>query len=99
MLPWQLDTHNARGHNNVIVTGHTSNGPATLQQNRDRSRSVSIRDVARAAGVSYQTVSRVINESPSVRGSTREAVLDAIARLGFRPNRAARALAGGRCSR
>ncbi|MGH9105612.1 MAG: LacI family DNA-binding transcriptional regulator [Acidimicrobiales bacterium] len=51
--------------------------------------------MARAAGVSYQTVSRVINESPSVKSSTREAVLDAIARLGFRPNRAARALAGG----
>lgn len=47
------------------------------------------------AGVSYQTVSRVINDSPSVKGSTRETVLDAIARLGFRPNRAARALAGG----
>jgi DNA-binding LacI/PurR family transcriptional regulator len=56
---------------------------------------VSIRDVARAAGVSYQTVSRVINHSPSVKGSTREAVLETIARLGFRPNRAARALAGG----
>lgn len=51
--------------------------------------------MARAAGVSYQTVSRVINERPSVKSSTREAVLDAIARLGFRPNRAARALAGG----
>jgi DNA-binding LacI/PurR family transcriptional regulator len=61
----------------------------------DRSPSVSIRDVARVAGVSYQTVSRVINESPSVRNSTREAVLDAITRLDFRPNRAARALAGG----
>ena len=47
-------------------------GLLKLQQNRDRSRSVSIRDVARAAGVSYQTVSRVINESPGVRGSTRE---------------------------
>ena len=51
--------------------------------------------MARAAGVSYQTVSRVINESPSVKSTTREAVLEAIARLGFRPNRAARALAGG----
>jgi DNA-binding LacI/PurR family transcriptional regulator len=56
---------------------------------------VSIRDVARAAGVSYQTVSRVINESPRVKSSTRQAVLETIARLGFRPNRAARALAGG----
>jgi DNA-binding LacI/PurR family transcriptional regulator len=69
--------------------------PAALEENSDRSPSVSIRDVARAAGVSYQTVSRVINESSSVKNSTRESVLDAIARLGFRPNRAARALAGG----
>ena len=69
--------------------------PAALKENSDRSPSVSIRDVARAAGVSYQTVSRVINESPSVKTSTRKSVLDAIARLGFRPNRAARALAGG----
>lgn len=58
-------------------------------------RSLSIRDVARAAGVSHQTVSRVINESPNVSGATREAVLATIERLGFRPNRAARALAGG----
>lgn len=56
---------------------------------------MSIRDVARAAGISYQTVSRVINGSPKVKASTRREVLEAIARLGFRPNRAARALAGG----
>jgi len=61
----------------------------------DRASSASIRDVARAAGVSHQTVSRVINSSASVKGSTRQAVLEAIERLGFRPNRAARALAGG----
>jgi DNA-binding LacI/PurR family transcriptional regulator len=51
--------------------------------------------VAAAASVSYQTVSRVINDHPSVRESTRATVLDAIAALGFRPNRAARSLAGG----
>jgi len=56
---------------------------------------VSIRDVANEAGVSHQTVSRVINGSPSVKESTRQVVLDTIARLDFRPNRAARALAGG----
>jgi DNA-binding LacI/PurR family transcriptional regulator len=56
---------------------------------------VSIRDVAAAAGVSYQTVSRVINGHPSVKHSTRELVRAAIVDLGFRPNRAARALAGG----
>jgi len=58
-------------------------------------RPASIRDVAAAAGVSYQTVSRVINEHPSVRVSTRELVQAAIDELGFRPNRAARVLRGG----
>ncbi|MEO3867308.1 LacI family DNA-binding transcriptional regulator [Nonomuraea sp. B12E4] len=56
----------------------------------------SIRDVAAAAGVSYQTVSRVLNESPRVRPETRATVLAAIERLGFRPSRAARALSLGR---
>jgi DNA-binding LacI/PurR family transcriptional regulator len=56
---------------------------------------VSIRDVAAAAGVSYQTVSRVINGHASVKESTRELVHVTIEALGFRPNRAARALAGG----
>ena len=56
---------------------------------------MSIRDVASAAGVSRQTISRVINGSHRVKPSTRAAVLDTIARLGYRPNRAARALAGG----
>lgn len=78
------------------VTGHTVvQAPAAMKHNSDRSPTVSIRDVARVAGVSYQTVSRVINESPRVKDSTRRTVLEAIERLGFRPNRAARALAGG----
>lgn len=57
-------------------------------------RPASILDVAAAAGVSYQTVSRVINGHPSVRPATRELVLAAIEELGFRPNRAARVLRG-----
>jgi DNA-binding LacI/PurR family transcriptional regulator len=77
------------------VTGHIQQANATPKSNGDRSPSVHIRDVARAAGVSHQTVSRVINASPGVSAATREAVLATIARLGFRPNRAARALAGG----
>jgi DNA-binding LacI/PurR family transcriptional regulator len=56
----------------------------------------SIRDVAAAAGVSYQTVSRVLNGSLSVSADTRQRVKDSIARLGYRPNRAARALVAGR---
>ena len=55
-------------------------------------RAPNIRDVARAAGVSHQTVSRVINGHPSLRESTRQRVLEAMAELHFRPNRAARAL-------
>ncbi len=50
-------------------------------------------DVARLAGVSHQTVSRVLNEHPSVRRETRQRVLEAITELGYRPNRIARALA------
>jgi DNA-binding LacI/PurR family transcriptional regulator len=57
-------------------------------------RPASILDVAAAAGVSYQTVSRVINGHPSVRPATRELVMAAIEDLGFRPNRAARVLRG-----
>ncbi|MGC8628054.1 MAG: LacI family DNA-binding transcriptional regulator [Acidimicrobiales bacterium] len=77
------------------ATGNVEGPPSQAQWGRGRAPAVSIRDVARAAGVSYQTVSRVINESPSVRPSTRQLVLETIAALGFRPNRAARALAGG----
>ncbi|ORV34908.1 LacI family transcriptional regulator [Mycolicibacterium confluentis] len=49
-------------------------------------------DVARLAGVSHQTVSRVINGSPSIRPTTKARVEQAIAELGYRPNTAARAL-------
>lgn len=55
-------------------------------------RAPNIRDVARAAGVSHQTVSRVINGHPALRDSTRQRVLQAMEELRFRPNRAARAL-------
>ncbi len=49
-------------------------------------------DVAVRAGVSHQTVSRVLNDHPSVAPHTRERVLAAIAELGYRRNSAARAL-------
>lgn len=53
-------------------------------------------DVARLAGVSHQTVSRVLHDSPNVRGETRERVLAAIRQLDYRPNSMARALVTGR---
>ncbi|NUW43110.1 LacI family DNA-binding transcriptional regulator [Nonomuraea rhodomycinica] len=49
-------------------------------------------DVAREAGVSHQTVSRVLNEHPNVRSETRTRVLEAIDKLGYRRNLVARAL-------
>ena len=49
-------------------------------------------DVARLAGVSYQTVSRVVNDLPDVRASTRVKVLAAVEQLGYRRNLTARAL-------
>jgi DNA-binding LacI/PurR family transcriptional regulator len=49
-------------------------------------------DVARLAGVSQQTVSRVLNNHPSVSAATRTRVSAAIKELGYRPNSAARAL-------
>lgn len=52
-------------------------------------------DVARSAGVSHQTVSRVLNGHPSVSPQTRALVLTAIDDLGYRPNTTARALATG----
>jgi DNA-binding LacI/PurR family transcriptional regulator len=53
---------------------------------------VTLHDVANYSGVSYQTVSRVINDSPHVSDDTRERVLKAIKELNYRPNFAARSL-------
>lgn len=53
-------------------------------------------DVAKLAGVSHQTVSRVLNDSPQVRPETRERVLAAVAELGYRPNAMARGLVSRR---
>jgi len=58
--------------------------------------SITIVDVAREAGVSYGTVSRVINNSPNVKLETRERVKDVINRMGFVGNRSARSLVSGR---
>jgi DNA-binding LacI/PurR family transcriptional regulator len=53
-------------------------------------------DVARLAGVSHQTVSRVVHDSPSVRPETRDRVVAAMKTLDYRPNSSARALVTGR---
>lgn len=63
---------------------------------RPGARAASMRDVAQLAGVSHQTVSRVINDHPNIRDTTRQRVLDAMGTLHYRPNRAARALVRAR---
>jgi len=57
-----------------------------------KDRAPSIRDVARLAGVSYQTVSRVLNHHPSIRETTKARVTQVMEEIQYRPNRAARML-------
>lgn len=67
-----------------------------MRESEGRLRPPSIRDVAERAGVSYQTVSRVLNAHPNLRAETIDRVQVAIQDLGYRPNRAARALVTSR---
>lgn len=62
----------------------------------EKRRPAVMADVAQLAGVSHQTVSRVLHDSPHVRGDTRERVLGAIRQLDYRPNTVAQALVTGR---
>jgi DNA-binding LacI/PurR family transcriptional regulator len=66
------------------------------QRSASRRRPPAMSDVGRLAGVSHQTVSRVLNGNPHVRPETRQRVLAAMRELGYRPNLTARALATGR---
>jgi LacI family transcriptional regulator len=68
----------------------TDNGSADLPRRRP-----TINDIARLAGVSKKTVSRVINASPFVRDDTRERIEAVIAELGYAPDPQARGLAYG----
>ncbi|MGW0615781.1 LacI family DNA-binding transcriptional regulator [Streptomyces sp. NPDC002788] len=80
------------------MTPSAGDGPAPKGRSRRNfagARPV-MADVARMAGVSKQTVSRVLNDHPAVRPETRAVVLDAMRTLGYRPSRSARSLASGR---
>ena len=63
---------------------------------RERVNRITIADVAREAGVSRQTVSRVLNDKDEIRASTRESVMRVIERLGYSPSGVARSLATNR---
>jgi LacI family transcriptional regulator len=70
--------------------------PRSTPPNRLRPASVSIRDIARRAGVSIATVSRSVNKIPTVDPALSERVWKAIDELGYLPNTQARALVSGR---
>ena len=74
----------------MTPSGSSSNGG---------SRPPASTDVARQAGVSQKTVSRVMNNEPLVSDEVRRRVLEAARELGYRPNSAARALTSGRTFR
>ena len=66
---------------------------------RRKGDAVTIHEVARHAGVSPMTVSRVMNSNSNVRDTTRERVMRAVRELNYTPNAAARSLAGAQGTR
>src|SRR5579862_5386110 len=68
--------------------------PSQQKTGRKNPAAATIHDVARSAGVSPMTVSRVVNGEKNVREATRTAVLEAVRDLKYAPNPAARSLAG-----
>lgn len=67
-----------------------------MSNNRAKNNSVTIHDVAKESGVSYSTVSRVLNGFEFVKADTRTKVLAAAEKLGYVANMQARSLAGGK---
>jgi DNA-binding LacI/PurR family transcriptional regulator len=83
-------------HTAHALHNHMKPTRATSATRDGRRRTAVMADVAKLAGVSHQTVSRVINDSAHVRPETRRRVLAAMRQLDYRPNPAARALVTGR---
>src|SRR5690606_16412833 len=57
---------------------------------------VTIKDIARLAGVSYSTVSKALNDSPLVKSETRQRIVELAKQLGYEPNHAAKSLVSRR---
>lgn len=77
----------------------TGTEPSSSRGPGRRRRGPGMMEVARAAGVSQKTVSRVVNGEPHVSADVRDRVLGVIRELDYRPNNAARALLMGRYRR
>ena len=78
------------------MTGTAISREANHRGDASLNRKPTINDVAQIAGVSFGTVSRVLNNAPDVSASTRERVLQVIKDIGYRRNRAATALVTSR---
>src|SRR5690606_33039436 len=76
----------------VVVTDQRTNPEPDMGDEPASQRKPTIRTVAQRAGVSLKTVSRVINNEPSVLPATRARVLQAIAELDYEPDPSARNL-------
>jgi len=84
------------GHVTGHGTGHSNALGSINLWTSLMAKKVTIRDVARQAGVSYQTVSRVLNRRPDVAEETRQRVHQVIEELGYRPSAIARSLSSQR---
>ncbi|MDT8858014.1 LacI family DNA-binding transcriptional regulator [Paracoccaceae bacterium Fryx2] len=73
-----------------------SKGPVSKGSGPDARRTLTLRDVSEASGVSEMTVSRVLRNRGDVSGATRERVLEAARKMGYVPNKIAGALASQR---
>ena len=89
LVPWRIKGLPNAGATTLAIT----------KTNRRQRGVPTISDVARRAGVSPMTVSRVINAETNVRPGTRDLVNAAISELNYAPNQAARSLAGAAQSR
>lgn len=58
----------------------------------DNNRKITLKDIAKEAGVGLGTASRVLNKNPSVKEASRKAVLEAMKKLNYKPNAIARSL-------
>src|SRR5215470_8061898 len=81
----------SRGESRALYGDHVT-GSRSGQASRATTRQVTIQDVARAAAVSRQTVSNVLNGSGRVGDAARARVLEAVATLGYHPHHGARSL-------
>lgn len=89
----------ALGHGDFVVTPQGTFMVTTKATQAHRSSPATLVDVAREAGVSPMTVSRVVNSGPGVREETRDRVQSAIKSLKYVPNQAARRLVGSQLIR